>query len=102
VLALVKRGADPLATNRDGDTLLHLGAGTSHVELYPELVRAHLHTRGRLGWTPLHCAAMYGTADAIAKLLAAGASRDARDDDDRTPRDLAITYPRPGILEALG
>jgi ankyrin repeat protein len=103
VTALVERGADPLATNRHSDTLLHCAAWSPRVAIdrYLELAGSHLATRGRLGWTPLHAAAMAGSADTIEKLLAAGASRDARDDDDRTPRELAVAYPRPGILEAL-
>jgi ankyrin repeat protein len=103
VTALVERGADPLATNRHGDTLLHCAAWSPRVAIdrYLEIAGSHIATRGRLGWTPLHAAAMAGSADTIAKLVAAGASRDARDDDGRTPRDLATEYPRPGILEAL-
>ena len=44
------------------------------------------------GWTPLHKAAEYGTAEAIDALVAAGADVEARDKDDWTPLHWAAGY----------
>lgn len=99
---LVRHGADPEARDGDGDGVLHRGArGARSIELHLRLAGRQLHAPGRLGWTPLHNAAMAGSPAVIAALLAAGAPIDARAPDGRTPLHLAATYPRPGVLDAL-
>jgi ankyrin repeat protein len=101
--ALVRRGADPDAIDRDGDSLLHLGAQSQRVpiDVYLSLAGRFLATPGRLGWAPLHNAALAGTTQTIEALIRAGADVDARDTDGRTPLHIACTYPRPQIVETL-
>ena len=101
--ALVRRGADPEVVDRNGDSLLHLGASEHTV-----LDRVHLRLAGRISrravarQTPLHNAAASGNAQAIAILVAAGANIEARDEYGRTALHLACTYPPgPAIVDAL-
>lgn len=103
VAAMLRRGANPLARDRDGNTLLHLGASAPEaaIDLHLSLVGQLLETPARLGWMPLHCATMSGSLETIEKLLAAGARVDARSEDGTTPLHLACTYPRPHVVETL-
>lgn len=99
---LIRHGADPEVRDRVGDSLLHRGArSAASIELHLRLAGKYLDTPGRLGWTPLHNAAMASTPAAIATLVGAGARIDARDTDGRTPLHLVATYPNIGALEAL-
>lgn len=103
IQAMLRRGANPRARDRDGNTLLHLGAGAAEasIELHLSLVGDLLEAPGRLGWTPLHQAAMSGSLETLEKLLAAGARLDARGERGETPLHLACTYPRAHVIEAL-
>jgi ankyrin repeat protein len=44
------------------------------------------------GYTPLHTAAGHGNREIIAMLLAAGADRDRKASDGKTPADVARQY----------
>ncbi len=49
---------------------------------------ANLEARGKIGWTPLHGAARYGSPDLVQALLDAGANPGARSKAGRLPFDL--------------
>ena len=51
--------------------------------------------------TPLHLAAQLGKVDSVLVLLKGGASTDIKDDEDRTPEDLATIHGHADVVEAL-
>ena len=55
-----------------------------------------------LGSTALHCAAGYGAVPIVQALLDAGADASIRDQDGKTPADLARSYGQGACLELLG
>ncbi|MBC6428354.1 MAG: ankyrin repeat domain-containing protein [Cellvibrionales bacterium] len=58
--------------------------------------------RDAMGWTPLHGAAAYGSADTVRALLKAGAEIDARTTNDaETPLHKAAWFAKPDITAAL-
>ena len=50
---------------------------------------AEVNLADKRGWTPLHQASRHGQVEVIAALLAAGADKTIKDEDGRTPHDVA-------------
>jgi uncharacterized protein len=101
--SLLAAGAAPDIRNAGGLTplLLLLGARAEAGSLCDEDVLAaqmeilltrqlDLDSRDARGFGPLHLAALHGQLRAVRRLLVAGASRDARDQLNRRPHDIAI------------
>ncbi|PKN26745.1 MAG: hypothetical protein CVU65_04695 [Deltaproteobacteria bacterium HGW-Deltaproteobacteria-22] len=87
-----------------GNTLLHYAcyyrASTDVAELL--LARgADVHAKNNLGYTPLHSCALNGCENTIRVLLKGGASKDARDNDGRTPYDRAKWVSQTSVLPLL-
>jgi ankyrin repeat protein len=107
VRALLRAGADPLARQPNTvveGTVLHCAA--SHDR--PELLRVMLEAgappdaAGLGGWTPLHVAALFGSAGSAEVLMAAGADPDARTDPGTsTPLHIAAGYGQVNVAEVL-
>lgn len=53
------------------------------------------------GWTALHVAAEYGRLAVVEYLVKQKASIEARDNDSRTPRDLAESFSHKDVVEYL-
>ncbi|MYI06752.1 MAG: hypothetical protein F4059_05405, partial [Gemmatimonadetes bacterium] len=79
--ALLTAGANPNASNPEGDTPLHLSLWHRDTTLVPELVQAgaNVNARNDKGETPLHLARAQGRRATIRTLLRLGADPDARD-----------------------
>lgn len=93
VKALVARGIDLTATNRDGDTALHLAATkVGNLEITTMLLEAgyDVNARGNRGATPLHYAVQSAVDTTTAQLLLRyGADVSAEDHSCRTALQLA-------------
>ena len=98
--ALMARGA---AINRQGWTPLHYAASGDSLSVVRLLLEqgAAVDARAPNGRTPLMQAALYGTEDGIAALLAAGADRALRDGREATAADLARNVGRDHLIERL-
>ena len=62
---------------------------------------ANLAARAKVGWTPLHWAAWYGTPETVAALIDAGADLEARDENGETPLHHAAGGGTPETVAAL-
>lgn len=79
----VDRGVEDIAQSlRQGD----YNAFATKLSASPALVNA----RGRLGWTPLMYAVLYGNVDNVSQLLKAGAEINAKNDDGGTALHYAV------------
>jgi RNA polymerase sigma factor (sigma-70 family) len=108
---LIDRGADVnrMATHRIGVTPLHAALFGRQVEAALLLVERGANVtlaRGgagmrRAGWTPLHYAAGMGFSTLVQPLLDRGADPSHRDEEGKTPLDVAIDANHSGIVEVL-
>jgi ankyrin repeat protein len=55
----------------------------------------------RSGWTALHYAAGFGFVDLVEPLLSRGADLEARDDEGRTPLEVAVEAGQAELVEML-
>lgn len=101
---LVEQGADVNAAGSDGYTALHFAASEGLLELAQYLIGQGADMNAREingGRTALHEAARLGHLDLVRLLVDQGASVWARNDADRTPRDVAAQYGHTEIVEYL-
>jgi ankyrin repeat protein len=101
---LVQAGANIDRADRGGQTLLHRvvsrGPGTDDVKRALKL-GASPNSVDQHGWTPLHCAAVYGYAKSVQLLCSAGADRGALTKDGKTASDLASTNYHSAVVAIL-
>lgn len=103
---LIAEGQDVAATDAELLTPLHMAAQHGHIEAATVLLAAGapVDARDSYGNTPLWKAmfAFQGRDPALVRLLlAAGADPDCKNNTDRSPRDMALTFDRPGIRSAF-
>ena len=106
VARLIADGADVAAVDKMMFTPLHLACQQGYVEVAKLLVAAGapIDARDAYGNTPLWRAVFGfegGDPELIRLLLGAGADPDAKNDTNRSPRDMASTFDRPGIRSVL-
>jgi len=91
---LLTAGADPNFADENGCTPLKQAISWQHVEVSEKLILngADVNCRSRADGhsTPLHTAAAYGLLESIELLRQYGADACAKDDDGKTPYDVAI------------
>ena len=83
---------------------LHAAARAGDLDLVNHFITVHMADVNRAnasGFTPLHWAAIGGHAAIAATLLAAGASVDAKDEDDETPLHFAARNGRASVVATL-
>lgn len=88
---LVARGANLLAQNEAGVTLLHFAAMAGATKSAEWLLRQGLdiNARDRIGETPLHCAVAEGNLATVKTLVGCGADLETRNKKGQTPLDMA-------------
>lgn len=95
---LIQSKADVMAAKLDNSTPLHDAVAGGHVEVAKLLMEnmEHVHDRSTIlamtndsGRSPLHVASKRGHPDMVRWLLARGALTTAKDEDKKTPIDLA-------------
>jgi len=105
VRALVDAGVDANLTESTGINLLHWATITNRAAVIPILVRARvpLNATDDNGFTPLMYAATVdvGDTETLKALLDAGADRQIRNDQGRTPLDQARRFKHARIVNAL-
>eukprot|EP00002_Diphylleia_rotans_P003389 TRINITY_DN122_c0_g1_i8.p1 TRINITY_DN122_c0_g1~~TRINITY_DN122_c0_g1_i8.p1 ORF type:complete len:1435 (+),score=262.80 TRINITY_DN122_c0_g1_i8:2159-6463(+) len=86
VKKMVEYGADPHATDKRGQTPLHLAARSSTLELYKELIKcgASLQAIDFKGKTPLHEAVRHGSTEIVMDMLEKECAIDQVDFDGNT------------------
>jgi uncharacterized protein len=102
VARLLAQGADATAVDATLRTPLHAACQQGHLEAARVLVAAgaRIDARDSFGNTPLWRAVFAfqgGEPELIRLLLEAGADPDSKNNSDRSPRDMALTFDRPGI-----
>jgi ankyrin repeat protein len=104
--ALIEAGADIEAVSRNGlgARPLHSAAAGRHLDVSRLLIErgADVNASEHGGFVPLHEAAEHGDAELVELLVAAGADRDVRLDDERTAADIALEAGHEGLAERLG
>lgn len=101
-LLSAKGGADPSATDEDGDAMLHVAGGHGDVQVVEQLIAcgAGLEARSHEGATPLVLASINGHLEVARLLLDAGALVNSRWQH-LQPAQWAAEYGRTDIVEML-
>lgn len=107
VARLISDGEDLASADNMGNTALHLACQQERIEVSRLLLEAGapVDPMDAYGNTPLWRAAFAfqgGDPELIRLLLDAGADPDRKNHSDRSPRDIALTFDRPGIRALLG
>ena len=102
VARLIAEGADVASVDNALLTPLHMDCQQGHIEVARLLLAAGapVDARDSYGNTPFWKAAFAfqgGEPELIRLLLEAGADPDCKNNTDRSPRDMALTFDRPGI-----
>ena len=103
---LLNDGADPVYSNNEGDTALHLATSKNQAELVDLLLTHTSQNSPSNGlYTPLHLAAMHGFPEIAEKLLSAGANPTVLtsnpDQQGESSLELAIRHNQPSIVTLL-
>lgn len=102
---LLEAGAhlNVLSQNALGIAPLHSALSGGHTELVQLLMDegADLNLASKSGWTALHYCADIGDAELAVEIARRGGDRQARDEHDRTPAELAIHVGHDHVAEAL-
>ncbi len=106
VVRLLAEGEDVAASDNAQLTPLHMACQQGHVEVARVLVEAGapIDARDSYGNTPLWKAVFAfqgGEPTLIRLLLDAGADPDSKNGTDKSPRDMARIFDRPGIRDAI-
>ena len=89
---LLAAGANPDVSDSDGDTPLHHATARANSEQSIRLLiryGANVNAQNRFGTAPLHNCVKFGEMDSIRVLLEHGARRTIKDNNGRTPSDVA-------------
>lgn len=102
VARLLAAGEDVAAVDKAQLTPLHMASQQGHLEVARLLLAAGapVDARDSFGNTPLWKAVFAfqgGEPELIRLLLDKGADPDCKNNTDRSPRDMALTFDRPGI-----
>jgi ankyrin repeat protein len=106
VVRLIAEGEDVAAGDNAQLTPLHMACQQGHVEVARALIEAGapVDARDCYGNTPLWKAVFAfqgGEPTLIGLLLDAGADPDSKNGTDKSPRDMAQVFDRPGIRDAI-
>lgn len=102
--ALIKHGASVNVLNKKNNSVLHCSAYEGNIEITKKLLhqsRQHLNTKNKVGFTPLHIAAISNHVEVVEVLLKAGAKIDIQDNDGNTPLHRAIMNNQPEMVGFL-
>jgi serine/threonine-protein phosphatase 6 regulatory ankyrin repeat subunit B len=103
VKALIDKGADVNAKNKDGDTALMSASLKGHTEIVKALIEkgADVNAKDKAGWTALMSASFYGYIEIVRALLNKGADVNAKSENGYTALMYASQYGRIEIVNAL-
>lgn len=104
VVALISRGVDLSARNRNGDTALHLAAAqTNNADIVRRLLEAgsDIDAIGAGGSTPLHCAARVSDRETVKVFLQWNLDLEVKDSNGKTALDVAAQNGQHDIARLL-
>lgn len=102
---LLARGADVNAASQNPMKVapLHAAVAGKNPEVIDLILssNANVNAKQQQGWTAIHSAAMHGDLALLEKLLARGADPMVKNDDGKTPLDLATEKEQEAIIQKL-